>query len=404
MVLTVRFDSATARPATSVDLVACAAISPIDAASSSIEPATVVTLTEAAPTEFSAVRASDETASAASLNPLEAFSRRPADSRSRSSACSTEARNSRIKVAIASPRRSRVALVSPATPARRSRSIILSRKTTTVRAMAPISSCACVAGNRRRRVAVGEPLHRAGQIFERHGNRAADAPAAIEPDQHHRQSDPDHEAPGLHPRSRKRSSSRTGAGFRRCDDAVGLRQHARGVAADQRQQRLDIVGARDPLRERIAVSLNLLIKLLLHRRRAVDGFEQRVEVLDLVGKVPLRGRVAGQPVFDLVAAHGEKRHRQLGIVGIRDPGQVVLDDFLDRIAGGDQVGGNALGFVEAQRLLRVHQAAEARLEIAHSDAQRHDGVLLGGGERDLDAIEAAHRHRLPVVEIVNRGV
>ena len=49
MVVTVRFDSATARLATSVDLVACAAISPIDTASSSIELATVVTLTDAAP-------------------------------------------------------------------------------------------------------------------------------------------------------------------------------------------------------------------------------------------------------------------------------------------------------------------------------------------------------------------
>ena len=86
MVLTVRFDSATARPATSVERVACRAISPIDAASSSIELATVVTLTAAVPTRFSASRASDETESAETLRPLEAFSSRLADSRNRASA------------------------------------------------------------------------------------------------------------------------------------------------------------------------------------------------------------------------------------------------------------------------------------------------------------------------------
>src|ERR1700680_3844636 len=57
MVLTVRLDSATARAATSVDRVACKAISPIEAASSSIELATVVTLMAAVPQLFSAPHA-----------------------------------------------------------------------------------------------------------------------------------------------------------------------------------------------------------------------------------------------------------------------------------------------------------------------------------------------------------
>jgi len=65
MVLAVRLDSATARAATSLDFVACAAISSIETASSSIELATVATFVEAAPTLCSASRACDETESAA---------------------------------------------------------------------------------------------------------------------------------------------------------------------------------------------------------------------------------------------------------------------------------------------------------------------------------------------------
>jgi hypothetical protein len=50
MVVVVRRDSLTARPATSVDLLACAAISLMDEASSSTEVAAVVTFSDAAAT------------------------------------------------------------------------------------------------------------------------------------------------------------------------------------------------------------------------------------------------------------------------------------------------------------------------------------------------------------------
>ena len=76
MVWTVRCASLTARPATSVERVACSAISPIEAASSSTEPAAAVTLPEATPTRCSAVRASAETSSAALLSWVEVISRR----------------------------------------------------------------------------------------------------------------------------------------------------------------------------------------------------------------------------------------------------------------------------------------------------------------------------------------
>src|SRR6188508_1472127 len=63
IVVTVRCASETARPATSVDFAACAAISPIEAASSSTELAAAVTFSDAAVTRLVAVSASEETVS-----------------------------------------------------------------------------------------------------------------------------------------------------------------------------------------------------------------------------------------------------------------------------------------------------------------------------------------------------
>jgi hypothetical protein len=103
-------------------------------------------LTAAVPTRFSASRASALTESAEVLRPLDAFSRRPEACRKRASACSTEARNLSIMVATVSPRFTRAFVVCVLAAVRRSRSIILSRKTSTVRAMAPISSWDCADG------------------------------------------------------------------------------------------------------------------------------------------------------------------------------------------------------------------------------------------------------------------
>ena len=236
MVLTVRFDSATARRATSVDFVACAAISLIETASSSIEPATVVTLTDAAPTEFSAARASDDAASAASLSPPDAPSRRPAASRNRSSACSTEARNCRIIAAIglAAPLARRIGLALHAGQPFAFDHIVAEHHDR-ARHVADLV-VGMGRGRARRGVAVGEPLHRRGQFLERQRDRAADAPAASQarsapppmPTQHD-------DVPGACPRRRQFRGGGAGFASRGGDDLVGLRQHARGVVVDERQ-------------------------------------------------------------------------------------------------------------------------------------------------------------------------
>ena len=73
---------------------------------------------------------------------------------------------------------------------------------------------------------------------------------------------------------------------------------------DERQERLDIVLARDPLGECKAVLLHLAAELLLPRRQSVDRIEQSIEVFDFVEEVLLCIGRSRQPVFDLIAAHG----------------------------------------------------------------------------------------------------
>ncbi len=253
-------------------------------------------------------------------------------------------------------------------------------------------------------VAIGEPFHHPGQFLERFGDRAADAPATAESDQHHRQVNPDDDITGSRSRRRQLRGGLAGIAARGGDDLVGFRQHALGVVVDERNQRRDVFGAGDPLREGRAIGLDLFGQLFLHRRRAVDGFEQLVEMLDLVEEMPLGAFVAREPILDLVAAHGQERQRQIGAIDVSDPGQIVMDDVLDRVAGGDETGGDALGLTVAQRFLLADQAVEAGFEVAHGDAQRQDRVLVRRGERGLNAVEAGHCHRLAAVEVLDLGV
>src|SRR6516164_9358855 len=103
MASTVRPASLTAREATCVERVACSAISAIEAASSSTEPAAAVTLPEATPTRCSALRASAETSSAALLSWVAVTSRRCAASRTLASAWSTEVSKRAMVAAMSAP-------------------------------------------------------------------------------------------------------------------------------------------------------------------------------------------------------------------------------------------------------------------------------------------------------------
>ena len=205
MVCAVRCASDTARAATSVDFAAWPAISPIEAASSSTELAADVTFCEAALTRLlGGARFRRHRVGGAVERGRGHFQllRRAAQIAERllDRALGTPRWRWR-RFRCAAPSRARI---WSGPTVRRSRSIMLSRNTITVRAMAPISSGRAGGGNFRRRVAAGEPLHGAGQAVERAGDAAADQPAEAEADQHGRDADAGDDGPGPLLRGRER--------------------------------------------------------------------------------------------------------------------------------------------------------------------------------------------------------
>ena len=116
--------------------------------------------------------------------------------------------------------------------------------------------------------------------------------------------------------------------------------------------------------------------------------------------MPFGGARPCQPVFDLVAAHGQERHQEPRRVDVGDPRQIVVNDLLDRRAGGVELGIDAVVFGITQRFLLVDQAFEAGLEIAHGDAQRRNNVLFGRVDHTGDAVERFHRQILAFGEIL----
>ena len=83
-----------------------------------------------------------------------------------------------------------------------------------------------------------------------------------------------------------------------------------------------------------------------------------------------------------------------------------MDDRLDRVAGRAELGGQAIGFLEAEHSLLAHDAGEPGAEVLHRDAQRRNRVLSRRGEGGLDAVEALQRQLLPpgkVADLLLRG-
>ena len=98
-------------------------------------------------------------------------------SRTLASAWSTDISKRVMVAAMTSPRFSRSRLVSASLAASRSRSIMVSRNTMTVRAMAPSSSLACVAGMRAEVSPAASRVIALGQAVQRPRDAAPDQPA-----------------------------------------------------------------------------------------------------------------------------------------------------------------------------------------------------------------------------------
>src|SRR4249919_64218 len=283
IVVTVRCASETARPATSVDFAGCAAISPIEAASSSTELAAAVTFSEAAVTRLVAVSASEETVSAALLRSDELISSFIDAPRSLPSALSTECLNCEIVDAITSLRCSRARPASLCVCASRSRSIMLSRNTMTVRAMSPISSRALVAGIR----AVVSPSAR---------------------------------------RVMTRASPFSGR--------VMLRPISQlmAVDVDNRMQRPHFVITLDPFAECFGIGLHHLLERRFHFRCGVEWPDDIGEGLIRLLKLLACDVALGDAEVGLVVPHVQKSYHQFVGVCFGKPGHVVVDDALDGVS------------------------------------------------------------------------
>ena len=174
------------------------------------------------------------------------------------SALSTECLNCEMVVAITSLRCSRARLASVCVCARRSRSIMVSRNTITVRAISPISSRGVRRRDSRRGVAVGETLHDRGKAVERPGDAAADQPAESRaPRRDH--GDADHDDAGARARLRFLQPPRrvVGGVARILDDFIRARQHMLAVDVDDRADGADAAVAFDPILKRIGVGFHL---------------------------------------------------------------------------------------------------------------------------------------------------
>jgi len=189
-----------------------------------------------------------------------------------------------------------------------------------------------------------------------------------------------------------------GARLRGGDNFVGLWQNAFGIVIDKGKERLDVVRAGDPLGEREAVLLHLAAELLFPGRQSVDRVEQSVEVFDFFEEVLFGVGRSRQPVFDLIAAHSQQRYKELRGSVAGNPGQIVVDAVLNRVAGSDEIRSRAFGLIEAKRSLFVHKAVETRFQVAHRDAQWSDHVLRRRGECGFDTVERSARQILSVGE------
>ena len=258
MVVTVRWASDTARPATSVDFAACEAISPIEAASSSTEPAAVVTLSEAAATRCSAVRASADMVSAALLRSVELISSFMDAPRSLLSALSTECLNCAMVSAIVSLRCACARLASVCVGGELfALDHGVAEHDHGARHLADLVA-RVGGGNAGAGVAVGELLHHAGQAVERARDAAPDQPAETKAERDHGDADRDDAGARARLRRGRAADDASSAVWRaRVDDFVRARQHALAVDIDHRAQRMHAVEAVDPLREGVGIGFHL---------------------------------------------------------------------------------------------------------------------------------------------------
>ena len=87
-------------------------------------------------------------------------------------------------------------------------------------------------------------------------------------------------------------------------------------------------------------------------------------------------------------AHGQEREHQLPRVGLGEPGHIVIDGALDRIARVVQLFAQAVFLAESEQSLFGDQVVEIFLQLRSFARSADDifGVLIA--DRSLDNVEA----------------
>ena len=202
----------------------------------------------------------------------------------------------------------------------------------TVRAMAPSSSLALVAGMRAevspaasRVIACARPL--SGRVMLRPISQLNASPISTAPQPTRimiqRVCDCDPASAAVAALVRSCAVARIA-----CDCGIELLARV----GDVLERLLDVLVVPVPLRQRRRVILHALRQLLLQfglRRQAAQDLLEFAELLE--EHFPGGARLV-EPVLRLVAAHGQQRQQQLLAIGLGDPRHAVVDRLLDPAA------------------------------------------------------------------------
>src|SRR5450432_1472986 len=232
-----------------------------------------------------------------------------------------------------------------------------------------------------------QPRHRIPQPVERARDAAADPPAKRQPDQRRHAADPDDELLGARLRCRQRRRRGSNTLARVAEDLVGDRDHALGVAIDQYGQGAHRIDAGDPLLKRVGIGLNLVAQLLAHARRAVHRIEERVEMRDLVQELPANRRGPVQSVLGLETAHGQKGDHELPGVLVGHPGQLLVNDALDRRPGRMEAAPEPIRLGEAEAFLLLLHLQETVPCGRDASVERGQSEAFGLAYRALDRVQ-----------------
>ena len=230
----------------------------------------------------------------------------------------------------------------------------------TVRAMAPSSSLALVAGMwaevspaASRVIACARPL--SGRVMLRPISQLNASPISTAP-QPTRIDDPAR----LRLRPGERRGGGVGAVLRGREDRVRLRNELLAGVGDLLERPLDVLVVAVPLRQRRRVVLHAPRQLLLQFGLRRQAAQDRLEFAEFLEEQFPGGARLVEPVLRFLAAHGEQRQQQLLAIGLGDPGHAVVDGLLDAGGGFVEPLAGALVLGEAELGLLVGEIAERR--------------------------------------------